>query len=68
MADKSFEDKIDSAKGKLKKLMNTDITLKESMTIYKDGIKELKDAEELLSKAKIEYEEIKKDAQKEDND
>jgi exodeoxyribonuclease VII small subunit len=58
MTSKDFEKKIEKSKETLNKLMAPDITLAESMKLYKSGIKELKDAQEMLEKAKIEFQEI----------
>ena len=52
----SFENKIDEAKKHLDELMNPEITLSSSVKEYKDGIKQLKIAQELLDKAKLEFE------------
>ena len=56
-----FEKKIEDAKKVLEKLMNPEITLSESIKLYKDGIKALKEAQEMLEKAKVEIEEIEKE-------
>ncbi|MFP4333243.1 MAG: exodeoxyribonuclease VII small subunit [Campylobacterales bacterium] len=56
----NFEDKIKHSKEILEKLMNPEITLEESMKLYKEGMDEIKAAQKLLDDAKIEYEEIKK--------
>ena len=61
---KNFEQKIDKSKELLEKLMNPEITLSESMKIYKEGMNELKEANELLQKAKIEFEEFQEDDKK----
>ena len=58
---KDFEQKIEKSKELLEKLMDPEITLSESMKIYKEGMKELKDADELLQKAKIEFQEFQED-------
>jgi exodeoxyribonuclease VII small subunit len=58
MTSKDFEKKIEKSKETLNKLMSPDITLSDSMKLYKSGIKELKEAQELLEQAKIEYQEI----------
>jgi exodeoxyribonuclease VII small subunit len=58
MTSKDFEKKIEKSKDILNKLMSSDITLSDSMKLYKSGIKELKEAQELLEKAKIEFQEI----------
>lgn len=57
---KSFEDKIKTAKEILSQLMSPDITLAKSVELYREGIKELAEAQEMLEKAKIEFEEAKK--------
>ena len=54
----SFENKIKEAKFLLEKLINPEITLQDSVNIYKNGIKELEDAQKLLDDAKLEFEEI----------
>lgn len=59
MTSKNFEEKIEKAKKNLESLMNPEITLSDSVKLYKEGIKELKDAQKLLENAKIEYEELK---------
>jgi len=56
----SFEEKIVNAKNILEKLMDPQITLSQSVTYYKEGIKELKEATRLLENAKIEFEEYNK--------
>ncbi len=52
-----FEEKIKSAKNILEKLIDPEITLATSVDIYKDGMKELEDAQKLLDDAKLQYEE-----------
>jgi exodeoxyribonuclease VII small subunit len=53
----NFEDKIKNSKKILEKLINPEITLQESINIYKTGMRELEEAQKLLDDAKIEYEE-----------
>ncbi len=48
-----FEDKIVEAKQLLEKLSNPQITLSDSIEVYKTGIKELEDAQKLLDEAKL---------------
>jgi exodeoxyribonuclease VII small subunit len=60
MSDK-FEDKIELAKELLDKLVDPDITLQNSVKIYKDGMKQLEDAQKLLDEAKLQFEELNKD-------
>lgn len=56
--DINFEDKINEAKELLEKLSNQDITLSDSMSIYKDGIKQIEQAQKLLDDAKLQFEEL----------
>ena len=48
-----FEEKIKNAKELLEKLSNPDITLSDSLDVYKNGIKELEEAQKLLDEAKL---------------
>lgn len=59
MTSKDFEAKVANSKEILEKLMNPEITLEESVNFYREGMKELKDAQKMLEQAKIDYEEIK---------
>ncbi len=54
----NFEDKIKKAKELLDKLIDPEITLQTSVQVYKDGMKELEDAQKLLDEAKLEFEEL----------
>ncbi|AXX94827.1 MULTISPECIES: exodeoxyribonuclease VII small subunit [Arcobacter] len=49
----SFEEKVIKAKELLEKLSNPQITLSDSIKLYKTGIKELEDAQKLLDEAKL---------------
>lgn len=48
-----FEDKIIKAKNLLDKLSNPEITLSDSLEVYKNGMKELEEAQKLLDEAKL---------------
>jgi len=48
-----FEDKIVEAKQLLEKLSNPQITLSDSIEVYKSGVKQLEDAQKLLDEAKL---------------
>ncbi|MGB5792659.1 exodeoxyribonuclease VII small subunit [Poseidonibacter sp.] len=48
-----FEDKIIEAKTLLEKLSNPEITLSDSLEVYKSGMKQLEDAQKLLDEAKL---------------
>ena len=54
----SFETKIEEAKKLLDKLIDPEITLSQSVDIYKNGLKELEIAQKLLDEAKLEFEEL----------
>lgn len=60
MKSKDFEKRIEEAKKMLNDLMNPDITLSDSVKLYKDGIKALKEAQKMLEEAKLQIEEIDK--------
>jgi exodeoxyribonuclease VII small subunit len=62
----SFEKKIDKSKELLEKLMDPDITLSESVKLYKNGLKELQSANKLLEEAKLQFEEYKNQDNKEE--
>ncbi len=51
--EQSFEQKIQKAKELLEKLSSPDITLSDSLSLYKKGIKELEEAQKLLDEAKL---------------
>ena len=54
----SFETKIEESKKLLDKLIEPEITLQDSVKVYKDGIKELEEAQKLLDEAKLEFKEM----------
>jgi exodeoxyribonuclease VII small subunit len=49
----NFEEKIFKAKELLEKLSNPQITLSDSIKVYKTGVQELEDAQKLLDEAKL---------------
>jgi len=51
----SFEEKIEKAKALLEELSNPEITLSSSVEIYKNGMKEIEEAQKLLEEAKLEF-------------
>lgn len=57
---KDFEERLQKAKEILDKLMKQDITVARSVELYQQGMKLLKEAQELLEKATIEIEYIEK--------
>lgn len=55
MSEKSFEVLTEQAKEALNRLNQGDLSLKESLEIYKSGLESLQKAQDLLEKAKLEY-------------
>lgn len=55
----SFENKIKRINEILDSLNNVDLALKDGMALYKEGIKEINEAQKMLEEAKILYDEIK---------
>ena len=51
----TFEQKIEGAKEFLEKLSNPEITLSDSVDLYKKGIKEIEEAQKLLEEAKLHF-------------
>jgi len=54
----TFEDKIIEAQKLLEKLIDPEITLSNSVEVYKSGMKELENAQKLLDEAKLEFKEL----------
>ena len=52
MKKKSFEEKLEHSKELLEKLMNPEITLEESVKLYEEGLKNIKEAQILIEEAK----------------
>jgi len=52
MKNETFEDKLEHSKELLEKLMNPEITLEESVKLYEDGLKNIKEAQTLIEEAK----------------
>ncbi len=57
----NFEEKILKAKELLEKLSNPQITLSDSINVYKTGVKELEDAQKLLDEAKLIFSTVNKE-------
>ncbi|HFU77075.1 MAG TPA: exodeoxyribonuclease VII small subunit [Epsilonproteobacteria bacterium] len=52
MKTQSFEEKLEHSKELLEKLMNPEITLEESVKLYEEGLKNIKEAQTLIEEAK----------------
>ncbi|NQY92548.1 MAG: exodeoxyribonuclease VII small subunit [Campylobacteraceae bacterium] len=59
--EKSFEEKIEEAKKLLTQLIDPEITLSNSVDVYKKGMKELELAQKLLDEAKLNFQELNKE-------
>lgn len=57
--EETFENKLAKAKTILEKLMDPSIAMNESVKAYEEGMKELKEAEEMLEKAQLQVQVIK---------
>ncbi|PTB83877.1 exodeoxyribonuclease VII small subunit [Sulfurovum lithotrophicum] len=53
MKNETFEEKLEHSKALLEKLMNPEITLEESVKLYEEGLKNIKEAQTLIEEAKI---------------
>ncbi len=53
MKNETFEEKLEHSKELLEKLMNPEITLEESVKLYEEGLKNIKEAQTLIEEAKI---------------
>jgi len=56
-----FESKVEAAKKIMEQLMDPEIPLEKSVKLYKEGMALLKEAGEILEKAKLEVETIEKE-------
>ncbi|WP_298052686.1 exodeoxyribonuclease VII small subunit [uncultured Campylobacter sp.] len=54
----SFEEKMEKINALLKSLNDKDLSLEESVKLYKQGVALLKEAKEILENAKLEVTEI----------
>jgi exodeoxyribonuclease VII small subunit len=52
MKNNTFEEKLEHSKVLLEKLMNPEITLEESVKLYEEGLKNIKEAQTLIEEAK----------------
>ena len=52
MKEQSFEQKLEHSKELLEKLMKPEITLEESVKLYEEGLKNIKEAQTLIEEAK----------------
>ena len=58
----TFEDKLEASKKILNQLMNPEITLEESIKLYKSGLEQIKSAQKMIEEAKVEIKTIEKNS------
>ena len=64
MKAETFEQKLDESKKILNQLMDPNITLEESLKLYENGLKQIKDAQTMIEEAKTKIEIIEKNSSK----
>ena len=60
MKNKTFEEKLAHSKILLEKLMDPEITLEQSVKLYEEGLKTIKEAQAMIEDAKLKIETIEK--------
>jgi exodeoxyribonuclease VII small subunit len=55
---KNFEEKIKKSKEILDTLVSDDINLDKALKLYKDGMNNLNDAQDMLDNAKLEFQDL----------
>lgn len=61
MKAKTFEEKLDYSRELLGKLMDPEITLEQSVKLYEEGLKTIKDAQAMIEEAKVKVQTIEKE-------
>jgi len=62
MQTETFENKLETSKKILNQLMDPAITLEESLKLYENGLKEIKDAQKMIEDAKVKIQTIEKNS------
>ena len=68
MKNSTFEEKLEHSKELLEKLMDPEITLEESVKLYEEGLKNIKEAQKLIEEAKTKITIIEQANQNVEND
>jgi len=63
MKTETFEEKLAYSKVLLEKLMDPEITLEESVKLYGEGLKQIKEAQRLIEEAKVRVTVIEQESQ-----
>ncbi len=68
MKTETFEEKLAYSKELLEKLMDPEITLEESVKLYEEGLKNIKEAQKLIEEAKTKITVIEQENQQQPED
>jgi exodeoxyribonuclease VII small subunit len=68
MKNETFEEKLEYSKELLEKLMKPDITLEDSVKLYEEGLKNIKEAQQLIEDAKTKISIIEQSNQESDDE
>ena len=68
MKNQTFEEKLEYSKELLEKLMKPDITLEDSVKLYEEGLKNIKEAQKLIEDAKTKISIIEQSDQELENE
>jgi exodeoxyribonuclease VII small subunit len=68
MKTETFEEKLEYSKELLEKLMKPDITLEDSVNLYEEGLKNIKEAQQLIEDAKTKISIIEQSNQETDDE
>ncbi|CAA6815162.1 MAG: Unknown protein [uncultured Sulfurovum sp.] len=60
MPTETFEQKLETSKKILNQLLNPEITLEESLKLYANGLKQIKEAQKMIEEAKVQIQSIEK--------
>ncbi|WP_292663781.1 exodeoxyribonuclease VII small subunit [Nitratifractor sp.] len=60
MKSKTFEERLEEGRTILEKLMDPEITLEESVRLYEEGMKSIREAQKMLEEAKLKVETIER--------
>ena len=62
MQNDTFEKKLEYSKEILNRLMDPSITLEESLKLYEEGIKQIKEANQMIQEAKVKIKTIEQNS------
>ena len=68
MKTETFEEKLAHSKELLEKLMDPEITLEESVKLYEEGLKNIKEAQKMIEEAKMKVSVIDRENQQSEDE